>query len=75
MEDKKAIFELHKIYLNHIFILIIGLGSGSFGLLLSKENNEIATILGIIGLVITAISIWSYVTIAKEANNKAKDIR
>ena len=64
MEDKKAKIDLRKTYLNHIMVILVGLGSYVFSSY-SKGHTGLFPILGVIGLVISII-IYGIIAISTE---------
>ena len=68
MEDKKAKIDLRKTYLNHIMVILVGLGSYVFSSY-SKGHTGLFPTLGVIGLVI-AVIIYGIISISAEQTIK-----
>jgi len=71
MEYNKAKIDLYKTYLNHLLVLMVGIGGGSFGMLVKHNDSWLAGI----GIVATIIFIIVYGIIAKETNKTLKDMQ
>jgi len=46
MESKKARFDLLKTYLNHLLVIIVGVGGGSFGAVSKSKIGVLTMIAG-----------------------------
>ena len=70
MEYKKTKIDLLKTYLNHLLVMIIGVGGGSFSMM-AKGRDDMLVNLGIISVV---ASIVVYAIIAININKTLKDM-
>ena len=71
MEHNKAKIDLFKTYLNHLLVLIVGIGGGSFGMLTKHRDS----ILVGMGFTATVVAIVIYVIIATNVNKTLKDMQ
>ena len=71
LEFNKSKIDILKGYLNHLLVLIVGVGGSSFSMLTKHKDSFLVGL----GMIATIVFIIFYGIIAKELNKTLKDLK